>query len=147
MSSYRPMGILPNASLTKEQLTSLRVLDQFDLSRIRTRLLDDATMPSTWVDEAIFEFKRYIGIYVIIKTPMPMFSRHVDLAWHACLLFSRLYADLCQQVVGDFVHHEPVEQGEIPVADRWDEFRAAYEALYGDLGRLWLIAHPHRGPD
>ncbi len=68
-----------------------------------------------------------------------MFSQHVDAVWHTCLLFTRLYADLCQQAFGEFVHHDPVMA---PIGDpeaRWQQFVAAYEHYFGDLGRLWQM--------
>ncbi|OQR64792.1 hypothetical protein B6E66_07480 [Streptomyces maremycinicus] len=34
-------------------------------------------------------------------------SRIVDEGWHALILHTALYADLCQRLGGDFVHHFP----------------------------------------
>lgn len=34
-------------------------------------------------------------------------SRLVDLAWHECILFTRYYAQFCDQHFGRFIHHSP----------------------------------------
>ena len=139
--SERPLAILPGSVLTEKQLVSLATLAGYDLSPVRQRLLNDAMLPSTWVDEAIFEFRRYLGLQVVAPGSIPMFSKPVDEVWHACLLHSRLYADLCQQVFGYFLHHEPATNADDDSGGeaRWLGFVARYEALYGPPGRLWLM--------
>jgi hypothetical protein len=61
---------------------------------------------------------------------------------HTCLLFSRLYADLCQQVFGEFFHHEPATAPEPNRATKFREFEQLYTSTYGQLGRLWEWARP-----
>src|SRR5690348_12138338 len=56
-----PLGVRPEVMLTAAQRRTLQVLQDFDLSPVRERLLRDAVMPSGWVDEAILEFRRYLG--------------------------------------------------------------------------------------
>jgi hypothetical protein len=143
-TAQRPLGIMGDVVLSSGQLTAFAMLETFDLGRVRDRLIADAAMPSTWVDEAIFEFRRYLGLHVVDERGMPMFSRHVDEVWHRCLLFSRMYADLCTQVFGRFLHHEPAMDGYEQNANGWEEFQAAYEALYGPIGRLWLMGRSGR---
>ncbi len=135
--SRRPLGVQPAIELTPEQLRSLQALQDYDLSPVRDRLLRDAAMPSGWVDEAILEFRRYLGLRLLDPQPLMMFSKPVDNVWHTCLLFSRLYADLCQQVFGGFVHHEPTVAPVSDLAGCWDAFQTAYERAYGPLNRLW----------
>ena len=113
-------------------------------------------MPSGWIDEAIFEFRRYLGLRVLHTGPIDMFSKQIDDVWHTCLLFSRLYAAYCDAAFGHFVHHEPA-MGHDPTSvdepgavrpdreTRWRAFEDAYERMYGDLGRLWQMARPPRG--
>jgi hypothetical protein len=124
------------------------VLQDYDLTPVRKRLVKDAAMPSGWLDEAIFEFRRYLGLRIVARGPVHMFSKQIDDVWHTCLLFSRLYADLCHQAFGHFVHHEPVtddppgDDAPSDPHDHWREFEAAYEGLYGELNRLWLMGRP-----
>jgi hypothetical protein len=95
-------------------------------------------MPPGWVDEAILEFRRYLSLQVVATQPIPMFSRQVDEVWHTCVLFTRLYADLCRTCFGYFVHHEPADE-EAPGSVTWSDFADIYREFYGEPGRLWTM--------
>lgn len=137
--SRRPLDAQLDASLTDEQLRRLDILEHYDLSPVRSRLLKDGLMPSSWVDEAIWEFRRYLAVTLIVPEYVGMFSKPVDDVWHTCLLFSRLYADLCQQVLGEFLHHEPSAEAEPTSRHGQREFEEAYGAMFGPPGRLWRM--------
>jgi hypothetical protein len=139
-----PLGLRADAPLTDEQRRILQSLQDYDLSRVRTRLVHEGALPVAGIDEAIFEFRRYLGVCVVTGASFHVLSRQVDHVWHTSLLFTEVYADFCQQTVGGFLHHEPETPGETPsVGDMpavGEKFRASYEALFGPLGRLWKDA-------
>lgn len=139
----RPLGLRAQVSLTEQQRQSLQILEAYDLGAVRSRLLRQGAMPSTWVDEAILEFRRYLGLRVLSPEPPAMLSKPVDEVWHASLLFSRTYADMCEQVFGFFVHHEPAAGVDPDPAATWQRFVDAYRAAYGEPGRLWQMGHSH----
>jgi hypothetical protein len=142
MALPRPLGVRADAPLTAAQERTLRSLEGFDLGPVRERLLRDGTLPSGWVDEALFEFRRYLGLRVLCaRTPM-MLSKPIDAVWHTCILFTRLYTDYCQQAFGEYVHHDPTTEQIVDRAALWAEFEAAYTAWYGTPGRLWLMGRP-----
>src|SRR5215211_7895361 len=149
-----PLGVRPELVLTEAQRRALQVLQDFDLSPVRERLLTDAVMPASWVDEAILEFRRYLGLRVVDEHGhYYMFSKPVDNVWPTFLLFSRLYAQYCQEAFGHFVHHEPAAGHDAAKAtalplDRethWRAFETAYARTYGELTRLWQMARPAPG--
>lgn len=41
-------------------------------------------------------------------------SPAVDVGWHTLILYTRQYAELCDRVVGRFVHHEPDDLPGVP---------------------------------
>jgi hypothetical protein len=135
----RPLNVRPDIPLSEAQLQSLRVLDSFDLTPVKKRLLKEAVMPSSWVDDAIFEFRRFLGLTVFSSGRLDMMNPHIDRVWHTCLLFTRLYADLCHQAFGHFVHHDPTneESPYEPGSDPWGDFCRVYEAAYGELTPAW----------
>ena len=108
----RPLGIRPDVPLTDAQLTALQRLEDYDLGPVRARLLKQDMLPADRVDDAILEFRRSLGLLILGYPGVPVVSTAVDEVWHACLLLSPLYADLCEQTVGHFVHHEPVDDYE-----------------------------------
>ena len=136
----RPLAIRPEVVLTEDQLRALRMLEEYDLTPVRNRLVDDGAMPPSWVAEALLEFRRFLGLQVIAPGPRIMFSRHVDHVWHTCLLFTRLYADYCHQAFGYFFHHDPAEEPEPDRERRFREFEQLYESVYGAPNRLWYMS-------
>jgi hypothetical protein len=132
-----PLGVREEVSLSEAEISILRALEGYDLGPVRRRLVHHGIMPPSWVDEAIFEFRRYLGLAALSREPVSMPSKAVDDVWHTCLMFTRLYEDFCAKTVGRFVHHEPADEG----ADGHEagalDFRAAYTRLYGPPGRLW----------
>jgi hypothetical protein len=143
---HLPLGIRPQVSLSTEQRRKLRLLEMYDLDAVRHRILIESTLPHALVDEAILEFRRFLALNVVLGRPVGMISKQVDQVWHTCLLFSRLYADLCQQVFGGFVHHEPAghaptvaapSTAEAAAHSEVQEFEEAYRRVFGPLGRLW----------
>jgi hypothetical protein len=136
-----PLGVRPGATLTKHQLRALSELETFDLTPVADFLVKRGVMPTAWAPEAILEFKRYLGLHLFLTGPVPMFSKPVDEVWHACLLHSRLYADLCLRTFGYFVHHEPVLEEEADTDSLgWYQFVEGYQNLFGELNRLWLLS-------
>jgi hypothetical protein len=139
----RPLGVRPDVPLSARELRRLGTLQHYDLEPVRQRLLR-ADLPPALVDLMIFEFRRYLGLRLVHGRSVPMLSRAVDEVWHTTLLFTRLYADLCQRVFGTFVHHDPATEAWSDVDERWNDFSASYYRLYGPLGSLWDNARRSR---
>jgi hypothetical protein len=136
----RPLGVRAEVPLTGAQWTALQRLQDYDLAPVRTRLVKQAVLPAESLDDAIFEFRRFLGLVVVGYLELPMVSPTIDEVWHTCLLFSRLYADLCEQTVGEFIHHEPFMGAPKDAHDRLDErrkFEQAYTRVYGEMAP-WL---------
>jgi hypothetical protein len=138
--NVRPLGIRPDLPLTDEQRTALQRLEGYDLAPVRARLLKMGAPPAERVDDAIFEFRRFLGLAIVgYDRRLAVYSAVVDEVWHTCLLFTRLYVDLCAQTVGHFVHHEPLMgEGEDEARLREGEhlFEQAYSRVYGEMTAL-----------
>src|SRR5215217_6985164 len=150
----RPLGVRPEVPLTDAQWTALQRLQDFDLSPVRARLVKQGVLPVQGVDGAIFEFRRFLGLLIVGYRELPMPSAPVDEVWHTCLLFSRIYVDLCEQTLGDFVHYEPTDAHDASAVDAADDrgaldgcrvFQQAYARLYGET-TPWLASGPAQGP-
>jgi hypothetical protein len=132
-----PLGIRAQLPLDASQVRALRALEQFDLSPVRDRLLRTELLTPSLVDLMIFEFRRYLGLRLLLGRSVPMLSRAVDEVWHTTLLYTRLYAELCDQVFGYFVHHDPAMEAWTDRDERWRDFAEAYTQVYGPLEVLW----------
>ena len=68
----------------------------------------------------------------------------VDLAWHAFILHTREYADVCERELGFFLHHRPDAPGE-PAAGMQETLdylrtRALVERLFGPVDQeIWPV--------
>jgi hypothetical protein len=136
----RPLGIRPEVQLTPAQECALKVLQDFDLTPLRDRLLRATMMPSGWVDEAILEFRRYMALE-LFEDGLTLFSKPVDTVWHTFLLFTRLYMEFCNTIFGYYIHHDPWLETKSAAARKplLKQFVDAYERLYGPPGRMWHI--------
>ena len=92
----RPLGVLPDLPLTAALWDSLRTLENYDLSVVRSRLLKEGAVEAALIDEAIFEFRRFLGLVLVSDSPVMLFSVAVDEVWHTSLLFTRIYAVICE---------------------------------------------------
>ncbi|WP_437626139.1 glycine-rich domain-containing protein [Sorangium sp. So ce1151] len=116
-----------------------------------SKLLMNKTVATEHEAEVLFrELARYLWLVESDRTrAYPMFSLRVDEAWHQFVLFTLEYADFCQRFFGRFLHHAP---GNAPVTHAvreatWDEFVAAYSALYGEPPpEVWNDAASVCGP-
>jgi hypothetical protein len=140
----RALGVRADLALTAEQTLRLAILADFDLESIRDRLTREARVPPEWIDAAILEFRRYVGLRVLGHAELGMYSAAVDEVWHTTLLHTALYADMCDQVLGRFLHHRPADGHEAAGAEAYRagfvRFRQAYEDAYGPLAGIWRVA-------
>jgi hypothetical protein len=141
-SNIWPLGLRRDAVLSDAQLRALRRLQEYDLSAIRARMIGTEVLPATLVDDAIHEFRRYLAVRLVAGRPVSMLSRPVDSVWHTCLLFTRLYADLCESVFEEFVHHDPGTETLEELNAGWTDFEAQFDALFGPPGPLWQLWQP-----
>lgn len=138
----RPLGVRDDFPLTESQMRQFQALQDYDLGHVRNRLINFRVVPRQIIDEAIFEFRRYMGLYLVQKDSVTMFSTAVDEVWHATILHTRLYQDFCHNVFGEFLHHDPFEGGDPNPQSSWEKFDKIYQLVYGDLGKLWQLARP-----
>jgi len=140
--SARPLGLRADATLTRGERRRIEELAAFDFTLVRRRLIQQGSLSEEWADPAILEFRRYLALRLLTPGPVMMLSAVVDEVWHASILFTRLYADLCERVFGHLLHHEPEMQ---PIADpraEWRFFEERYTALFGPPGAFWQAWQP-----
>lgn len=114
-STVKPLKELPipnNLGLVRPIAQSLvhQVENSFtesDKRQLRNRVLKEHPK---WKDHEFdwlfLELKRYFFLCSMFKT-VPMYSSKVDTLWHEMILFTQKYADFCQQLFGQYLHHTP----------------------------------------
>jgi hypothetical protein len=138
----RPLGLRPEVELESQHLRALSAIEAFDLSPVWQRLVRTSDMPPRWAAAAVFEFRRYLGLRAVFNRPIAMLSEDIDEVWHTCIIFTRLYAELCERAFGGFLHHDPATEAEVDPHRDWQDFEAAYTHLFGAPGWLWQLSAP-----
>lgn len=92
------------------------------------------------------ELKRFLILCVIIEGGVGMYSKDVDNLWHSFILFTKEYADFCQQYNRKFIHHAPElekPKTEVEFAKARDKFRKFiinYEHIFKEpVHDIWLL--------
>jgi len=138
--SQSPLGVSSSLSLSPEQREMLAALELADLWFVAERLERKGLLAADEIPESIREFKRYLALVGLGHRGLAMASPKIDEVWHAFILFTREYADFCQAVFGEFIHHVPRTSRTPASAQGPDGFLDAYRRVFGEPPRLWVRA-------
>jgi anthranilate/para-aminobenzoate synthase component II len=119
-------GVDPAAA--QEAIDAVRSID---LSRVMKRLgkIRSEYSPER-ITEALEEYRRYFVLAKLFPdVDLIPPTEECDEVWHNHLLHSIDYADDCERVLGEFLHHQPGE-GEMPIA-LYRETLELYRAVFG----------------
>ena len=61
-------------------------------------------------------------------------STMIDRGWHEFILFTKSYTDFCYDILGTFIHHEPLV--DVGVSELVASNELAF-AVFGDLSSNW----------
>ena len=105
---------------TKPEQEVIAAIQSLDLDAVKVRIMD-AELGEGWTREYADSIEAAYKTYLTMLVKHPddaediMLSEDVDEFWHTHILQTRKYAEDCQSVFGNFLHHEP-HVGEITVA-------------------------------
>lgn len=126
--------------MTEDELSLLSRIEQFQLDDPTSQLTfsDRLAQENGWskrhTDRVVEEYRRFVFLTAVAGhhvTP----SHQVDQAWHLHLLHTRSYwDDLCGDVLGSPLHHEPTKGGAAEEAKHHEWYGrtlASYQRLFG----------------
>ena len=134
----RPFDIPDQIQLTEDQLDRLRVIEDYDLWFIVERVREKGTLSAQRADQALTEFRKYMALIALGNKELGMHSADVDEIWHNFILFTREYAEFCERICGEMIHHRPntSRRPELPPASV-SEFQMAYTKFFGPVPPIW----------
>ena len=106
---------------TKPEQEVIAAIQSLDLNAVKVRIMD-AELGEGWTREYADSIEAAYKTYLTMLVKYPddaeniMLSEDVDEFWHTHILQTIKYAEDCQKVFGNFLHHEP-HVGEITVTD------------------------------
>lgn len=129
--------------LNEDQRDLLSRLDNFEAPYLEEKLLEKGALSSKKeYQEAFTEFKKYAALSQIAEGPLGMSSPKVDEVWHQFILFTRQYADFCENVLGGFLHHSPHTSQTSNYKKREGSlnFSRAYQQNFGEIPEIWRVS-------
>jgi len=111
-----------------EQARRLAFIDTEDYDpvarKVRQHFVDTGTsFSSGYIQRGIFALKQYYAVALLDPGNAHAISRPLDPFWHAHVLHSEEYTDFCKRVVGEYMHHRPLDHSK-------SEHVAAVRRLY-----------------
>lgn len=93
---------------------AIAVIDNHDFSGVKRKTKADLAklgidVTDEYLDAGILALKQYYAIAVLDGNNMHAVSDKVDPFWHAHMLHSKIYEKFCHDVVGEMMHHSPLD--------------------------------------
>jgi len=135
----------PLSPLSKPQKNSISLIWAHDLSLVREKMIKENLLPEHIIDDAIVEYRKFMALLRLGFQRLSMHSREVDQVWHTHIIFTKNYAAFCDQVFGEFIHHDPITS-RTPVEAMKNtnaSFFEAYNKVFGKPSSLWPAYNPN----
>jgi len=113
----------------------LRALENYEAPFLQERLGLEEDEYRVLFDE----FKKYAGLTQVADGKLGMPSKDVDEIWHQFILFTREYAQFCDDTLGYFLHHSPSVSTDKTMPGDTNRFINLYQAVYGALPSIWGV--------
>ncbi|HWM89548.1 MAG TPA: hypothetical protein VN493_02150 [Thermoanaerobaculia bacterium] len=123
---------------------SMEDIEALDLTMIKLKLQDTEEGPG-WTPEQCdtveAEYKRFLGLKRAYPEREIVPDRLVDIFWHQHILDTVKYAEDCQILFGDFLHHYPYfgmngEEDHANLCAAFEETRHLHELHFGGWDQL-----------
>lgn len=145
-TTSRPLNILPEISLSAQQIDRLLWIEQYDLWFVVESVERKDTVPAHLIDVAVTEFRKYVALAALGYDNLGMHSSEVDEIWHSFILFTNEYMAFCRNACGKMIHHRPntTRRPELP-DESVDVFVEAYTRFFGPLHSIWFSDKKQKG--
>lgn len=119
---------------------AMSLINSVDLSMVKAKLMDEEEGQGWDMEYANYaekRYRRYLCMIFLNPDGPCVPTKDVDLFWHQHILDTRAYADDCQKIFGEFLHHFPYfgmrgEEDAKNLQDTFEETKIQYAQLFGD---------------
>ncbi len=130
--------------MPQEKLLGWTKLMAEPLIEVKERVLKSGIVPEKDLEEAVLEYRKFLGLVLLGYGKLGMANPMVDEVWHTHILFTRDYLRFCTDVFGGFVHHNPVTTNRPDDGESAMRFARAYNEVYGELAPIWMASSSSR---
>lgn len=101
-------------ALSPRQLAAVGRIDAEDFSGVKRKVKEELgkqgiSVTDDYLDAGVLALKQYYLLPIVDPHNAHAVSDTIDPFWHAHILHTRQYARFCDEVLGAFMHHEPLD--------------------------------------
>jgi hypothetical protein len=97
-----------------------------------------------YLSEGIFGLQQYYAVALLDPANAHAVSAPVDPFWHFHILHTQDYFSFCDQVVGEYMHHQPLNHA---VETQVENVRTLYQYTIEILDKIFTEVNPHFWPE
>lgn len=101
------LGATIGVELNDTQTNALRLVEEWDMTRVKRYMVGRMNMKPEYVDRIEVEYKRFIALNLLYPKKTIPIAGDVDKMWHAHILHTHDYTDFGIAVAGGYLHHNP----------------------------------------
>ncbi len=118
-NSFLPVSAALRVSVHPEQLKRLSFVDLEDYSGVIRKVQEyfseiGFVPPEGYIDRGIYALKQYYAVALLDPANAHAVSVPVDPFWHFHVLHTEQYMDFCNRVIGEYMHHRPLDHSKKP---------------------------------
>lgn len=127
--------------LHAEQKRRLFLIDSEDYSSVIRKVTEYFTEigfvpPTNYIERGVYSLKQYYAVALLDPANAHAVSAPVDPFWHSHILHSEQYMSFCEMVVGEYMHHRPLDHSKTL---HLDAVRRLYSYTLDVLPQLFSI--------
>lgn len=111
-------------------MNAIVALKGIDLSSTHDLLITEGGMDSRSALEAIDLYRKFLELKIKYKGAPLVPSKLIDAAWHFHILDTRKYVGDCQNLFGEYMHHDPFPDPGLK-ATAWQKTKELFLAEFG----------------
>jgi hypothetical protein len=126
-------------SFRPDVMEAIEKIATIDLSMVKLKLMDEEEglgWTTEYADLVEERYRRYLCMVYLRRDGSNVPTKEIDQFWHQHILATRAYAEDCDRVFGEFIHHFPYfgMRGDADAKDLSDSFertKAFYVETFG----------------
>jgi hypothetical protein len=96
-------------AISVEHYARIRTIDHHDFSSVKREVIQiQGKAEHEYLDIGVQYLKRFYVMLVLDPLNPPVVSKPVDVFWHAHILHTHMYMVFCNEVFGEYIHHNPL---------------------------------------
>lgn len=129
-----PLGVAQRAALVR--------ICQEDFQRIKQKVREELlargqSVTDEYLERGIQALRQYHAVAILDPRNEHAISDALDPFWHVQILFTRQYVRFCNETMGHYVHHEPLDHADLAavqhVANLYRHTNKRLEDIFGQV--------------